>query len=49
MALLTKETQEKVISLITTEGLADAELVASARSEAEKTKQPILSFLVAKK
>ncbi|MBQ2660435.1 Flp pilus assembly complex ATPase component TadA [Candidatus Saccharibacteria bacterium] len=49
MALLTKETQEKIVNLVVAEGLADAELVAGAQAEAAKTRQPILSFLTAKK
>ena len=48
MALLTRETQDKVVKLLVSEGLADAGLVKSALTEAEKTKQPIIAALVSK-
>ncbi len=49
MALLTKESQEKVVRLIIDEGLADTEAVLAVEEEAKKTKQPVLSFLTARK
>lgn len=49
MALLTKESQEKVVRLILDEGLADTEAVLSAEEEAKKAKQPVLSYLMSKK
>ena len=49
MALLTRETQDKVVKLLVSEGLADAGAVQAALTEAEKTKQPIIAALVAKK
>ena len=48
MALLTRESQEKVISLLVTEGLASAEAVQEVQAEAAKTSQPILALLVSK-
>ena len=48
MALLTKETQDKVVKLIVDEGLANAELVKNAIDEAAKAKQPIIAFLTSK-
>ena len=48
MALLTKETQNKVIKLLVDEGLADAELVKKSIEEAEKAKQPLIAFLTSK-
>ena len=48
MALLTRETQDKVVKLLVSEGLADAGLVKNAMAEAEKTKQPIIAALVSK-
>ncbi len=48
MALLTRETQDKVIKLLIDEGLADATLVKNATSEAEKAKQPLIAYLTSK-
>ncbi|MBQ6354804.1 type II/IV secretion system protein [Candidatus Saccharibacteria bacterium] len=48
MALLTRETQDRVVKLLVSEGLADAGLVKNALAEAEKTKQPIIAALVSK-
>lgn len=49
MALLTKETQDKVIDLIVAEGLADAKAVNRAKLEAVEKKQPIFSLLLEQK
>ncbi len=48
MALLTRETQDKVIKLLVSEGLASAEKVKAALVEAEKTKQPLIQYLASK-
>ncbi|MBQ3470054.1 type II/IV secretion system protein [Candidatus Saccharibacteria bacterium] len=48
MALLTRETQDKVIKLLVDEGLADAALVKSASEEAQKKQQPIIAYLTSK-
>lgn len=48
MALLTRETQDKVIKLLVSEGLASAEKVKAALVEAEKTKQPLIQYLTSK-
>lgn len=48
MALLTKETQDKVVRLIVEEGLADTQTVLDAEEEAKKTKQPVLTLLTTK-
>lgn len=49
MALLTKETQDKVVDLVVAEGLADAKAVENVKLEATAKKQPILSLLTAQK
>ncbi|MBR2864540.1 type II/IV secretion system protein [Candidatus Saccharibacteria bacterium] len=49
MALLTKETQDKVIKLLIDEGLANAEAIKSASVEVEKNKQPLIAYLTSKK
>ena len=49
MALLTKDTQEKVIKLLIDEGLADAESVKVARAEADRNSQPLIAYLTSKK
>ncbi len=49
MALLSKETQEKVVQLLVSEGLVDSDAVKNVEMEVVKTKQPILSALIAKK
>lgn len=48
MALLTHETQDKVIKLLVAEGLASAEKVKAAIEEATKTKQPLIAYLTSK-
>ena len=48
MALLTKETQDKVVALLVNEGLADANLVKTATVEAEKSQQPLIAYLSSK-
>lgn len=48
MALLTRETQDKVIKLLVSEGLASAEKVKAALVEAEKTRQPLIQYLTSK-
>lgn len=48
MALLTKETQDKVVRLIVEEGLADTQAVLDIEEESKKTKQPVLSLLTSK-
>lgn len=48
MALLTKETQDKVIKLLIDEGLADAAAVKTATEEATKNKQPLIAYLTSK-
>ena len=49
MAILTRETQEKVVKLLVDEGLADSALVKNAEEEAAKTNQPIIAYLASKK
>ncbi|MBR5389397.1 type II/IV secretion system protein [Candidatus Saccharibacteria bacterium] len=49
MALLTKDIQERVVSLLQDEGLVDAEKVAAVRQNVTASKQPILAALVAQK
>lgn len=48
MALLTRETQDKVIKLLVAEGLASAEKVKAATEEAERAKQPLIAYLTSK-
>ena len=48
MALLTKETQDKVVKLLVDEGLANADLVKNAVNEATKAKQPLIAYLTSK-
>ena len=48
MALLTRETQDKVIKLLVAEGLASDEKVKAATMEAEKAKQPLIAYLTSK-
>ena len=45
MGLLTKEAQDKVLSLLVSEGLADAEVVQQAQIESQKVRKPILAIL----
>ena len=49
MALLTRDIQERVVSLLQDEGLVDAEKVEAIRRDTEASKQPILAALVAQK
>lgn len=49
MALLTKDIQERVVTLLQDEGLVDAEKVMALRQSAEISKQPILAVLVSQK
>lgn len=49
MALLARETQERVINLIVDEGLADYDAVQMAEAEAVQKNQPVLASMVAKK
>lgn len=48
MALLTHETQDKVIKLLVAEGLASAEKVKAAIEEAARAKQPLIAYLTSK-
>lgn len=48
MALLTRETQDKVIKTLIDEGLVSASAVREVEAEAEKTKQPVMALLVSK-
>ncbi len=49
MALLTKDIQERVVTLLTTEGLVDAQKVAEIRQNVATSKQPILAALISQK
>ena len=49
MAVLTRETQEKVISLLVSEGLADPAMVKVAQEEAIRNNQPVIAYLASKK
>ncbi len=49
MAVLTRETQDKVVKLLVDEGLADPVLVKAAQDEMIKTKQPLIAYLTSKK
>ena len=46
MALLTKEAEERIVSLLVAEGLADANLVANIKAAAEAEGKPILKELL---
>ncbi len=48
MALLTRDTQDKVINLLVSEGLANPTLVQEVVDEVAKTKQPLIAALVSK-
>ncbi len=48
MALLTRETQEKIVELLIEEGLADRRAVKEVKDETARTKQPLMATLVAK-
>ena len=49
MALLTKDIQERVVSLLQDEGLVDVNKVAAVRQSTATSKQPILAALVSQK
>ncbi|MBR3319793.1 type II/IV secretion system protein [Candidatus Saccharibacteria bacterium] len=49
MALLTKDIQERVVTLLQDEGLVDAQKVAEVRQSTQTSKQPILAALVSQK
>lgn len=49
MAVLTRETQDKVIKLLIDDGLADPALVKAAQEEVLKTQQPLIAYLTSKK
>ena len=48
MALLTRETQDKVINLLVSEGLANPTLVQEVVNEVAKSRQPLIAALVSK-
>lgn len=49
MSLLTKDTQEKAVKLLVSEGLVGVQALREVQEEVAKTKQPILATLAAKK
>ena len=49
MALLTRDLQDRVVSLLVDEGLVDGDVVKVIRGDPEKSKQPILSVLSTEK
>ena len=49
MALLTREMQERVVTVLIDEGLVDADAVTKVRTMATMSKQPILAALVSNK
>lgn len=49
MALLTKDIQERVVSLLQDEGLIDVQKLAQIRQNAALSKQPILATLISQK
>lgn len=49
MALLTRDSLDKVIKLLVAEGLVDANEVARVQNEVMQTKQPLLATLQAQK
>ena len=49
MALLTKEAEERIVSLLLSEGLADANLVATIKASAEQEGKPVLTELINRK
>ena len=49
MALLTKDAEERIISLLVAEGLADSNLVYQIKQEAEGAGKPVLAELIARK
>lgn len=48
MALLTKDTQDKAVQLLVSEGLADPNLVKQTEQEVSQSKQPLIAALVSK-
>lgn len=46
MALLTREAEERILNLLLTEGLADPQLVATIKTEAQNNNKPVLAELV---
>ncbi|MDO4987052.1 MAG: GspE/PulE family protein [Candidatus Saccharibacteria bacterium] len=48
MALLTRETQEKIVDLLIEEGLVDRRAVREVQDETARTKQPLMATLVSK-
>ena len=49
MALLTRETQERVVKTLVDEGLVDADAVNKVRLDVSMTKQPLLASLISNK
>lgn len=49
MALLTKEAEERIITLLLNEGLADSNLVFTIKEEAEMNNRPVLAELISHK
>ncbi len=49
MALLTKDAEEKITNLLLSEGLADANLVYTIKTEAEAENKPVLAELIKQK
>ena len=49
MALLTKEAEDKIVSLLLAEGLADSNLVLNIKQQVEAEGKPVLQELIAKK
>ena len=49
MALLSRETQEKIVELLIDEGLVDVDVVKKTQVEATQAKQPIMTALATKK
>ncbi|MBR1795965.1 type II/IV secretion system protein [Candidatus Saccharibacteria bacterium] len=48
MALLTRETQERIVDLLIEEGLVDRRAVREVQDETARTKQPLMATLVSK-
>ncbi len=49
MALLTKDAEERIINLLLSEGLADANLVYNIKAETEAKNEPVLAELIKQK
>ena len=49
MALLTREAEERIVSLLLSEGLADANLVNAIKAQAEQEGKPVLTELINRK